>query len=410
MAQSVEEAGTRWRAHALVLAFGTFAVGTDAYVIAGVLPEIAHSLQIGLAAAGQLVTVFAIGYAILSPVLAALTGHWSRRSVLVTALSLFAIGNVATALAPSYAAVLAARLLAAAGAAMYTPNAAATAAALAGQKKRGQAFSIVNVGLSSSLVLGAPLGTAIGAAWGWRATMWFVTALAVVVGPIIALRLPAVKLPTAPGLRQRLSPLGDRRVLAVLAITVIAFVGIFIPYTYISVVYAPVTEGHGNLLTILLLVFGAAGTAGNLTAGYVADRQGPRRVVIAVTLALAAVFALTVVARESLLAAVPVIVVSGMLSWSVLSPQQHRVVALAPDAPALVVSLNAAALYLGVSLSGVLGAAGLNTLGPATFPLLGSAFLVVAAVLTWINGKPSERREAASDEQATEVPTSTTGT
>ena len=82
MTQSVAEAGTRWRAHALVLAFGTFAVGTDAYVIAGVLPELAHSLDIGVAAAGQLVTVFAIGYAVLSPVLAALTSHWSRRTVL----------------------------------------------------------------------------------------------------------------------------------------------------------------------------------------------------------------------------------------------------------------------------------------------------------------------------------------
>ncbi|WP_338597879.1 MFS transporter [Saccharopolyspora sp. SCSIO 74807] len=394
MTQSVAEAGTRWRAHALVLAFGTFAVGTDAYVIAGVLPELAHSLDIGVAAAGQLVTVFAIGYAVLSPVLAALTSHWSRRTVLLTALVLFALGNVATALAPGYGAVLAARLLAAAGAAMYTPNAAATAAALAGAAKRGQAFSIVNVGLSSSLVLGAPLGTAIGALWGWRATMWFLTALAVLISPIIAWRLPSVQLPAAAGLRQRFAPLGDRRVLGALAITVIAFVGIFIPYTYISVVYAPVIEGRQNLLTVLLLVFGVAGTVGNLTAGHVADRQGPRRVVVAVAVLLAVVFGIAVVARESLWAAIPVIVVSGLLSWSVLSPQQHRVVALRPEASALVVSLNAAAVYLGVSLSGVLGAAGLNLLGQAALPLLGSAFLIVAALLTLATGRPREPETA----------------
>lgn len=225
------------------------------------------------------------------------------------------------------------------------------------------------------------------------------------VGAIIALRLPAVTLPAAVGLRQRLAPLRDRDVLAVLAITVIAFVGIFIPYTYISVVYAPVTEGNGTLLTVLLLVFGAAGTVGNLTAGYVADRQGPRRVVITVTLALAAVFAMTVVARESLPTAVPVILLSGLLSWSVLSPQQHRVVSLAPNATALVVSLNAAAVYLGVSLSGVLGAAGLNVLGEATFPLLGSAFLVFAALLTWLNSRSSQR--SGTDEHAFPTPGST---
>lgn len=277
---------------------------------------------------------------------------------------------------------------------MYTPNAAATAAALAGAAKRGQAFSVVNVGLSSSLVLGAPLGTAIGALWGWRATMWFLTALAVLIAPIIAWRLPSVQLPAAAGLRQRFAPLGDRRVLGALAITVIAFVGIFIPYTYISVVYAPVIEGRQNLLTVLLLVFGVAGTVGNLTAGHVADRQGPCRVVVAVAVLLAVVFGIAVVARESLPAAIPVIVVSGLLSWSVLSPQQHRVVALRPEASALVVSLNAAAVYLGVSLSGVLGAAGLNLLGQAALPLLGSAFLIVAALLTLATGRPREPETA----------------
>ncbi|HWN35367.1 MAG TPA: MFS transporter, partial [Pseudonocardia sp.] len=168
----------RWLPQVAVLAFGTFAVGTDAFVIAGLLPAISHSLSVSVGAAGQLVSVFSIAYAVLSPVLAALTGNWSRRTVLVTALLVFAAGNVATAVVPGYPLVLAARVLAAAGAAMFTPNAGATAATIAGDQRRGRAIAVVTVGLTSSLALGAPLGTAIGNAWGWRATMWFVTALA----------------------------------------------------------------------------------------------------------------------------------------------------------------------------------------------------------------------------------------
>ncbi|AEW96645.1 MULTISPECIES: MFS transporter [Streptomycetaceae] len=385
--------GDRWRAHTTVLAFGTFAVGTDAFVIAGLLPDISRSLHVTIAAAGQLVSVFSIAYALLSPVLAALTGKWSRRSVLVTALVVFAVGNVVTALAPSYPLVLTARVVAAAGAAMFTPNAGATAAAVAGAERRGRAIAIVTVGLTSSLALGAPLGTAIGNAWGWKATMWFVTALAIVVAPVIALRLPDVRLGAAPGLRQRLSPLTDRRVAGVLAGTLLAFIGIYLPYTYISSVFAPATGGDGGKVALLLLVFGIAGTAGNLTAGRLADRHGPRRVVVCATLGLGAVFLAMLAGRDWFPAAVLVVALGGIGSWSVTAPQQHRIIALAPaGAESLVVSLNAAVMYLAISLSSVIGAIGLDAFSsPAYLLPVATVFVVAAAALTWVTGRAGRR-------------------
>ncbi|WP_234445325.1 MFS transporter [Streptomyces rimosus] len=378
-----------WRFHGAVLALGTFVVGTDAFVIAGVLPDIAADLHIGLGAAGQLVTTFAIGYALLSPLLAALTAGWSRRTVLIAALLVFALGNAATALAPTYPLALAARVVAAAGAALYTPNASATAAALAGETARGRAFALVNTGLTSALVLGAPLGTAVGGAYGWRTTMWLVTVLPLLVVPLLAARLPRVRVDTPRGLRRRLAPLADHRVLYALAVTVVVFVGIYIPFEYISAVYAPVL-GHGadgsgtdsTLAAVLLLIFGVTGTAGNLVAGHLADRFGPRRVILGAALALTVVFALVPLSREWLPAALVAVAVSGWVSFSVTTPQQHRIAALAPQAQAVVVSLNAAAIHLAVSLAGGLGGIGVETVGAARLPWLAAGFTLVAAVLT----------------------------
>jgi MFS transporter, DHA1 family, inner membrane transport protein len=388
-----EAPSTRWKGPAAVLAIGTFAVGTDAFVIAGVLPSIASSLNVGLAAAGQLVTVFSLAYALTAPVLGVLTAGWPRRAALVAALAAFTAGNVLTALAPGYGLVLASRVLAAAGAALFTATASATAAGLAGERYRGRAIAIVMFGLTSSLVLGAPLGTAIGAVADWRATLWFVTALGLLAAALVRLRLPrlaahrACEPPAARAgsvaLRRRLAPLRDRRVLGLLARTVIVFTGIYLPYTYLSAVYAPATGDDGDKLAILLLLFGLAGTAGNLAAGALADRFDPRRVIVIGTLALTVTFLLVPALRGSMAGAVAGVLATGVFSFSVTTPQQQQLVALAPGARSVVTSLYQSVLYLAVSLSGILGAVGLNLVGSGALTLVAAGFVALASALAW---------------------------
>ncbi|MBD2900103.1 Purine efflux pump PbuE [Actinomadura sp. RB99] len=343
-------------ARTLVLAAGTFAVGTDAFVVAGVLPEIGRDLHVGVAAAGQLVTVFSIAYAVLSPVMAALTGTWPRRRVLLTALAVLAAGNAATALAPGYGWVLASRVIAAGGAAMFTPIAGATAAALAGPAHRARALSYVTVGLVTSTALGVPIGTLLGTVMSWRGTMWFAAALAAVAAAGVAALLPHVPAPPAVGLRARLAPLADRRVNALLATTAILFTGIYLLQNYISVVFEPATGGGGRSLAVLLFVSGCAGTAGNLITGAWADRFGPRRVITGVAVVLAADLALLPVTGATMAGAAAAAAVYGFTAWGVMVPMQHRLIAVAPDASALLVSLNASAVYLAVSIAGGAGA------------------------------------------------------
>lgn len=386
----------RWSSVA-VLAIGTFAIGTDAFVIAGVLPALSDSLHVSVGAAGQLVTVFALGYALSAPFVGALTAHWPRHVTLLTALAVFVIGNAVTALAPSYSLILVSRIVAAVGAALYTSTASATAAGLVAPQHRGRAIAIVMLGLTSSLVLGTPIGTAISALGNWRWTLWFVTALGALAAVAIALRLPVLRAagerPQHP-VRRLAEPLRDRRIRNLLTSTFIVFLGIYTPYTYFSEVYRP-SIGVGGGLAAALLVYGIAATLGNLAAGWLTDRIGADRVVITATIPLTVILAALPALRIEAWIAVPTIVISAVLSFSVTTPQQHRLLSIAPEAGSVATSLYQAVLYLAVSASAVLGAmtlevAGATWLGPV------SATFVGAAVLLTIH---TRRSETAADRQ-----------
>ncbi|MEN3610600.1 MFS transporter [Plantactinospora sp. ZYX-F-223] len=396
-----------WRARTAVLALGTFVVGTDGFIIVGLLPEIHETLDVSTAAAGQLVSVFAFSYALLGPVLATLTGLWPRRQALVTGVALLAVGNAVTASAHVYELVLASRVLAGCGAALFVASAVATAAHLAGDQRRGRAISMVTAGATLSLVLGAPLGTLVGGAWGWQTAIWLVAAVAAVVAVVLTFLLPPIKLDQRATLRQRITPLTDWRVLRILIVTLLAFIGIFLPFTYMSVVFAPALDDHESRLALLLLVFGIAATAGNLTAGSLADRYGPRRVVIGATLGVAAVFLIMLPIRDVFLLVVIAEALSGIVSYSVIGPQQHRIIAYAPPGGAsLVTSLNTSTGYLGQFLASVIGAGLLTATNSAVLLPVAAGFAALAALLTWWLSRAGREGDGEAASETGKVATS----
>src|SRR5690625_1272522 len=160
----------------LALFFAAFAIGTDDFVIAGLLPEIADDLSVSEAAAGQLITVFSLSYAVGAPMAAVVTARWSQRHVMIAAASFFTVGNLIAAAAPTYETLFALRVLLALTAATITPAAVSTAAALAPAGRQGRYIGMVAAGLTVSLVAGVPIGTWLGGNFGWRSTMVFVAA------------------------------------------------------------------------------------------------------------------------------------------------------------------------------------------------------------------------------------------
>ncbi|WP_433336811.1 MFS transporter [Spirillospora sp. CA-294931] len=384
----------RWGVPALGV--GVFAVGTDEFVLAGVLPELSRSFEVSVAAAGQVVTAFALVCAVLAPVLNTLTAAWPRRRILLVALGVYLAGNVATALAPSFVLLVGAQMVAAAGAGLFVPAAAVTAASMVAADRRGRAIATVTTGFTAATALGAPIGTALGGAFGWRSTVWFLVALAVVGAAGVALLVPRnVAAPAPEGLRERLTPLRDRRALALMATTLVGFTAVYIPYTYVAAVFEPATDGDGNRLAVLLFAFGVAGTAANYAAGVLADRFGGRAVVSGALVLLTGALLVVPLTTGSYALALPMAVAYGFTAYAITTPQQTRLIALDPASASVLVSLNAAILYLAISLSGVLGALGISWSGAARLALYAAGLSVVALVLSELAHRLT--RPAAAD-------------
>jgi predicted MFS family arabinose efflux permease len=373
-----------------------FAIGTDSFVVAGILPQISKSLGVSIGVAGQMVTLYALSYALLSPVIAATAAHWPRKRLLLTGLAVFVVGNLITAIAPTIEWVLASRLIAGLGAAMFSPTATATGASLVPPEKRAQALAIVIAGLTSATALGSPMGTFIGGLGDWRATMWFVTIVGLVASVAVYILLPNIPALPAVSLRQRLAPLKDSRVVLTLLTTLTAYSGMFAVYTYIGVSLDRATGGKPDVLAGLLLMWGLAAMVGNLAAGKLTDRFGSRTIIYG-AIALSAIdFVLMPFATAHYWSAAVAMVVWGVAGWGLLVPQQHRLISMSPGSAPLLLGLNSAALYVGVSAAGVVGAASITLLDRHQIAFVGAALLALAFIIARQADRLIHREKAAT--------------
>jgi predicted MFS family arabinose efflux permease len=361
-----------------------FAIGTDSFVIAGILPDAADSLDVPVGVSGWLLTAYALTYAVLGPVMAALTARWPRRTLFLAGFAIFTAGNLVTAFVPVFGVALASRALAGLGGAMVTPAAAvAAAAALAPPERRGRAIATVMTGLSAATALGAPIGTALGSLTGnWRATMLFVSALGVLAAVGIALLLPAIPTPPTVPLRTRVAPLADRRIGLVLLTTLLAYTGLYTVYSFIgeSLDRATGGSGSGTTLAALLFVWGLAATVGTLASGGLIDRFGDRRIINTSITVAAIDFALLPWTSAHLPSTVAALLVWGVCGWGLLAPQTHRLITAMPTAAPLLTGLASAMVYIGVSAAPLVGQAGMAWFGAHWLGAVGAVFIALSVV------------------------------
>ncbi|WP_018682968.1 MFS transporter [Actinokineospora enzanensis] len=377
-----------------LLAAGAFTVGTSGYIISGLLPEISRELEVSLPSAGLLLTAFAIAYAIASPLLAAATGSWGRKRLVIAALGVSALGNALSAVAPNYELLLGARVLSALGAAVFTPVATAMATAINPPERRGRVVAIVFGGLTTALVVGVPAGNLLGGALGYQGVFGIVAGVTVIAAVASAVWLPAVEPPPAVGIRERFAVLGDARVRMVLGMTVLGCLSAFSVFTYVSPLVSETAGLHGGVISLLLLAYGVGGAIGNTLGGRVTDRFGSRRpllysftafVVLLATLPLTAVTAVT---------AAVALCLWGMATWSTNPPIQNWLIELAPETAGLLLSINASAIYLGVGLSGVVGGVVVSAWGVVALPPVAAVVASLSFVLLVRAGRPVASKRA----------------
>lgn len=377
----------------LVLALGTFAIGTGSFVFAGLLEGVAEELSVSVGTAGHLVTVFAVTYAISSPVLATVTGAVARRRLLILAMSLFTVANIVAAFAPTFGLLLLCRALAACGAGMFTPTAAAVAASLATPEARGRALSVVTGGLTVSFVIGIPLGSLIGTYSSWRMTFVMVGALGLIAVLGVRLLLPVVQSPPVVSFRERVDALRRPPVIVVLSLTALGLMGGFVVFTYISPLLGNLTDFGGAGVSGLLLLFGVSAMFGNSLGGYGADNISYGRLmasILAVLTLSLLVFSLLAAVSGSALAILgtsAALVAWGVAGFAINPLQQYRIIKLAPCTQNVALSLNASAIYLGQGIGAALGALVLDFISLAALGGAGALCTLTALAILLLNAR-----------------------
>ncbi len=338
------------------LSAGNFAIGMGAFVVIGVLTPIAGDLSLTKAQAGFVMTAYAIGYAILSPLLVALTGGMARRTILIAGMSLFALAMLACAAAPNGPLLYLARVAAAAGAGIFTPVAASVAISTSAPEQRGRALAAVFFGLTLAQAIGVPVGSYVGYTFGWRATFLLACAIALVSLLAVLRSVPAHVRFQVNTLGTLAGALGDWRSMLSVLFTATFLGAIYIVYTFMAPLMEE-TMGFGrDGVSLMLLIFGAGAVAGNWAGGRLSDGIGPARTLGLMCIAQIALMPVFSVLPLPAAFAAIVMFVWSVCSWSFMVPQQARLIAQTPERQQVVLALNAAAIYVGASIGSAGGA------------------------------------------------------
>jgi predicted MFS family arabinose efflux permease len=373
------------------MALGAFAIGTEGFMIAPLLPRLAGDLKVSVAEAGQLVTVFALTYALSSPILTALTGALNRRRLLVFSMIGFAAANGVAFAARDYWMLMGARVLLAVAAGLYSPNANALAGALVSAERRGSALAIVSGGTSIAVALGVPLGSMVGAKFGWRAMFVGVGVLALIatLGLLAGLARDVGSKLHVSSLRERIGVIRQPGVLRTLLVTTLWATGAYTVYTYIATFLHATAGIEGAYLSAVLFVWGLSAAIGIFAGGTLTDRHGPQPVIVLGLALTALAFASLSVSATLLSQAVAVapvmvaIVVWGLSAWAFFPAQQTRLIGVAGIRVApIVLSLNASFMFLGFSLGAALGSVTLAYATPSALGWVGGLCVLASLSLS----------------------------
>ncbi|MFC5548547.1 MFS transporter [Massilia aerilata] len=381
------------------LTLSAFAIGTTEFVIVGLIPTIAASLQVSVPSAGLLVSLYALGVAIGAPVLTALTGRVPRKLLLLGLMLLFTAGNLVAWMAPGYEALMAARVLTGLAHGVFFSIGSTIATSLVPKEKAASAIALMFSGLTVALVTGVPLGTFIGQHFGWQMTFLAVAMLGVIAFIGIALLVPRAIAGSKPSsLLTQMSVLKKPRLLLVYAMTTLGYGGTFVAFTYLAPILQQVAGFSAGAVGLVMLVYGVSVAFGNIWGGKLADRKGPVRALQIVFALLAAVLLVLQFTAANKIAVLVTVLAWGAVAFGNVPGLQVYVVQRAgrdaPQAVDVASGLNIAAFNVGIALGAWGGGIIVDRIGLMATPWIGALVVLGALLLTTLAGR-LDRRDAA---------------
>jgi len=371
------------------LFFAAFGIGTNEFVIAGLLPDVSTDLGVSIPDAGYLITLYALGIAVGGPLTSIAIGRLNRKLALLLLVGAFIAGQALCALAPNFATLAVIRVVLAFAHGAFFGVAAIVATSLVPPERHGSAVAILLAGITVANILGVPAGTAIGNAFGWRSTFWAVGLLVLLGWAGIWLFVPKTeRAPDAPppNLMREIRVLGRQAVYLSFALIVVAMIGQFSLFSYIAPLLITVTGVPEQAVPWLLLLFGLGSTAGVLLGGRLADWK-LMPTLIGMLILSAFIYAVIGIVIHQPVAMGVAIFIWGGASFAFGAPAQTRILRWTTDAPNLASPLIPTAFNIGIALGATIGSVALDRgLGYAALPWIGvvvSLLSMLIALASW---------------------------
>lgn len=360
----------------LILSLGMFALGFDAYIVAGIIPGISETYQRDVSQVGLAVSMFTLFYAISAPVFASILAGKPLKKILLYSMLIFTIANSITAVAPTFTLLLISRAVAGAGAGLFSPLAISASSELVSIEKKGRAIGLTLGGMSVGTVLGVPLGLYVSDLLNWQASIWLLVVIGVVALLGILLYLPPIETTPPPVLKERLKMFLDKRVAVTVFITFFASISSLGLYTYLSPLIKEIADSES--LVFYLWAWGFGGLFGSLIIGYLIDyfKKPKTLVTIILLILMISIICIPLMIQLPLIKYLPFFI-WGAMGWASQAPQQHILMSYQPNNRSAAVALNSSFNYLGSSVGATLGGVVL------TFSF-GSISLVYFAVISMI--------------------------
>lgn len=364
-----------------VLALAVFLIGTIEYIITGVIDMIAIDLGVSTSEAGLLVTVFALSAAIIAPIIIAVTINVDRKKLLMATISVFIASNVLMFIHLSYEALLWVRMIQGASGGITTVVAMAVATRLVEKEKRGNAIGIILMGLSSSLVLGVPVGTFFSELLGWRELFILIGFLSVLPLLIIYRKVPAIKEEETITIRMQLSILRNSKILTALVITLLYVGGYATLFTYITPFMQTTSSISITEISGILFLAGICSFVGSKVGGQMADAKGSKFTICLGLVLQGATLLLFALAGMNLFVLILVLMIFMLATWSISPAQQLYLVTLAPRNPDIALSVNTSFIQFGFAMGSGLGGYVISRTSVLYLNWLGFATVCIALLL-----------------------------